>query len=225
MEAVDTAKIADTIRELRSEATDTETMLRGICKTAVDSIPGTEHASVTIVTRGEIQTPVMVGDLAGKSDDLQRELHEGPCVRSAIDDQTIVIDDMSLERRWPRFAAAASELGIGSMLCFCLYAEDRDFGALNLIGSDRHGFDAEAISVGELFAAHCATTFSAVREKEHLHIALNSRDVIGQAKGMLMERFKIGSDDAFRLLTRLSQQTNVKLVDVATQLINAGPDS
>ncbi|NED70570.1 GAF domain-containing protein, partial [Streptomyces sp. SID10244] len=69
----------------------------------------------------------------GKSDDLQRELNEGPCVRSAIDDTTIFIDDMRHEQRWPQYAAAALELGIGSMACFCLYIDGRDFGALNLI--------------------------------------------------------------------------------------------
>ncbi|GAA3707422.1 GAF and ANTAR domain-containing protein [Gordonia hankookensis] len=219
-----TVQMAEIIRELRSESLDTETVLRGISKTAVDSVPGTEYASVTLVTGGVIETPVIVGDIAGKSDDLQRELNEGPCVRSAIDDTTIFIDDMRHEQRWPQYAAAARELGIGSMACFCLYIDGRDFGALNLISPKTHAFDADAISVGELFAAHCAVAFSAVREKEQLRAALSSRDIIGQAKGMIMERYRIDADEAFRLLSRLSQDANIKLVEVATRIVESGPE-
>ncbi|GAB88601.1 GAF and ANTAR domain-containing protein [Gordonia rhizosphera] len=223
MRSEDTVRMAEIIRGLRAESTDTEAVLRGISKTAVDSVPGTEYASVTLVTGGRIETPVIVGDLAGASDDLQRELNEGPCVRSAIDDATILVDDMRREQRWPRYAAAATELGIGSIACFCLYINGHDFGALNLLSTTTHAFDQDAISIGELFAAHCATAFSAVREKEQLRAALSSRDLIGQAKGMLMERFRIDADAAFLLLSRLSQDSNTKLVEVATRIIDAGP--
>ncbi|AZG46863.1 GAF and ANTAR domain-containing protein [Gordonia insulae] len=217
-------RMAEIVRELRAQSDDTEEILRAISKTAVDSVPGAEYASVTLVTAGQIETPVIVGDLAGKSDNLQREFDEGPCVRSAIDDVTILIDDMRHEQRWPRYAAAAAELGIGSVACFCLYIEGRDFGALNLLSSTPHGFDVDAMGIGELFAAHCATAFSAVREKEQLRAALNSRDLIGQAKGMIMERYRIDADAAFRLLARLSQDSNIKLVDVAVQIIESGPE-
>ncbi|MDL9947361.1 GAF and ANTAR domain-containing protein [Gordonia sp. ABSL11-1] len=217
-------RMAEIIRELRADSDDTETILRAISKTAVDSVPGTEYASVTLVTKGQIETPVVVGDIAGKSDDLQREFHEGPCVRSAVDDTTIIIDDMRHEQRWPRYADSAAELGIGSMACFCLYINGNDFGALNLISTTTHAFDGDAVAVGELFAAHCATAFSAVHEKEQLRAALSSRDVIGQAKGMVMERYRIDADAAFRLLARLSQDSNVKLVDIAHQIVEAGPE-
>ncbi|WAC57803.1 GAF and ANTAR domain-containing protein [Gordonia sp. SL306] len=224
MNSEKTVRMAEIVRELRMESTDTESVLRGISKTAVGSVPGAEYASVTMVTKGQIETPVIVGDLAGKSDAVQRELNEGPCVRSAVDDVTIIIDDMSREQRWPRFAPAASELGIGSMVCLCLYIDGRDFGALNLISTATHAFGPESVSVGELFAAHCATAFSAVREKEQLRAALSSRDIIGQAKGMIMERYRIDADEAFRLLSRLSQDGNIKLVEVATRIVESGPE-
>ncbi|MYR07505.1 ANTAR domain-containing protein [Gordonia sp. SID5947] len=220
-----TVRMAEIVRELRAESSDTESVLRGISNTAVGSVPGTDYASVTLVTANRIETPVAVGDLADKSDALQRELNEGPCVRSAVDAETIVIDDMSDDERWPRFAASAHELGIASMACFCLYVDGRDFGALNLISTTPHVFDKDAISVGELFAAHCATAFSAVREKEQLRAALSSRDIIGQAKGMIMERYKINADEAFRLMARLSQDGNIKLVEVATRIVDSGPES
>ncbi|MFW0797594.1 GAF and ANTAR domain-containing protein [Gordonia sp. CPCC 205515] len=217
-------RMAGLVRDLHVESSDTEAMLRGMSKAAVSTVPGAEYASVTLVTRGRIETPVMVGDLAGSSDDLQRELIEGPCLRAALDDSTILIRDMSQETRWPRFAPAATELGILSMVCFCLYIDGKDSAALNLHSTRRDAFDADARALGELFAAHCATAFATVREREQLRSALTSRDIIGQAKGMLMERYGIDADAAFALLARLSQETNTKLVAVAEQLVLAGPD-
>jgi GAF domain-containing protein len=220
-----TNRMAEVARELRAESNDMETVLRAISKAAVDIIPGTEYASVTVVTgNATVETPVVIGDLAGQSDALQQKLGEGPCIRSAVGEETVWIDDMKSEHRWPQFAAAADELGIASMACFCLYVDGDNFGALNLHSSSVATFDDDARSIGQLFAAHAAVAFSTVREKEQLRTALNSRDLIGQAKGMIMERYRLDSTAAFRLLAKLSQDSNVKLVDVAERVVEAGPE-
>lgn len=217
-------QMADVARRLRSESRDTNTILRAICLAAVDSIPNAEYASITLVEgTSSITSPVLIGDLAADSDRLQAELQEGPCVTSALQADTIVIDDMRAEHRWPRFSAAAAELGIRSMLCFCLYVEGDNFGALNLHSTAENAFDVESQSIGSLFAAHAAIAFSSVREKEQIRSALTNRDIIGQAKGMLMERYSLSADDAFQLLARLSQDSNTKLADVAAQVVEAGP--
>ncbi|WP_299570550.1 GAF and ANTAR domain-containing protein [uncultured Williamsia sp.] len=216
--------MADLARRLRSESRDTETILRAICAAAVESIPSAEYASITLVeNRSTITSPVLIGNLAADSDRLQAELHEGPCVTSALQSDTVVIDDMRSDDRWPRFSAAAADLGIRSMLCFCLYVEGDSFGALNLHSTRVNAFDDESRSIGSLFAAHAAIAFSSVREKEQIRSALTNRDVIGQAKGMLMERYSLSADDAFQLLARLSQDSNTKLADVALQVVEAGP--
>ena len=124
-----------------------------------------------------------------------------------------------------RFAAAAADIGIRSMACFFLYIDGDDFGALNLHSTRPHAFPTEARQLGELFAAHAATAFGAIREKQQLRAALSSRDIIGQAKGMIMERYKLDATEAFALLARLSQDTNTKLVDVAAQIVVAGPET
>lgn len=218
-------QMADVARMLRSESKDTDTVLKAISKSAVESVPGAEYASVTLVTgNNKVETPVMIGDLAGKCDELQQELGEGPCIRSALSEQTTRIDDLASDTRWPRFAAGATELGIKSMICFCLYIEDDTFGALNLHSSTMDAFDDESLSIGSLFAAHAAIAFSAVREKDQIRAALTNRDIIGQAKGMIMERFGLDPDEAFRLLARLSQDSNVKLAEIALQVVSAGPD-
>lgn len=219
-----TTRMTELVHELRiATATDSEAILRATSKAAVSAVPGAEYASVTLVNRDKVvETPVMVGDLAGKSDALQQELGEGPCLRAATSTETVWVEDMRTEDRWPRFAAAAAEIGVGSMVCFTLYIDGPEYGALNLHSTQPHAFEPEARSIGELFAAHAATAFAAVREREQLRTALTSRDLIGQAKGMIMERFKIDADAAFTLLARLSQDSNTKLVDVAGQIITAG---
>lgn len=210
--------------EMRRESDDTEAALRSMTKFAVDAIPGAEYATVTLVANGTIETPVMVGDLGGQADNLQRELGEGPCIRAAVSDLTVWIDDMRTETRWPNFAAAAADLGIRSMACFYLYIDGDDSAALNLHSTEPAAFTAEARQLGELFAAHAATAFGAIQEKQQLRAALGSRDIIGQAKGMIMERYKLDAGEAFALLARLSQDTNTKLVDVAVQIVEAGPE-
>ncbi|ASR01015.1 GAF and ANTAR domain-containing protein [Gordonia rubripertincta] len=211
--------------EIRKQSDDTEAAVRSMTKYAVDAIPGAEYASVTLVSDGIVETPVIIGDLGGEADELQRKLGEGPCIRAAVNDVTVWIDDMHADERWPRFAAAAADIGIRSMACFFLYIDGDDFGALNLHSTRPHAFPTEARQLGELFAAHAATAFGAIREKQQLRAALSSRDIIGQAKGMIMERYKLDATEAFALLARLSQDTNTKLVDVAAQIVVAGPET
>lgn len=211
-------------RELQVVSDDPDAVLRATSKAAVDAVPGAEYASVTLVTGGRVESPVLVGDLAGKSDALQQEFGEGPCIRAAVTDETVWIDDMRAEQRWPRFATAAAALGIRSMVCFCLYLDGHDFGALNLHSTEVEAFGSESRSIGALFAAHAATAFAGSREAQQLRTALTSRDLIGQAKGMLMERYGITADAAFRLMAQLSQESNTKLVEIAGQIVSSGPD-
>ncbi|MGV9670629.1 GAF and ANTAR domain-containing protein [Gordonia sp. NPDC003504] len=220
-----TSLITTLVNELRIRSDGAEDVLRAITAAAVGTVPGADEASVTVVTRRQIETPVAVGAGAARCDDIQRELGEGPCVRSAVDDATVSITDMTRDERWPRFAAAAAQAGIASMLCCTLYIDGSDFAALNLHSHSSDAFDAQAQALAEVFAAHCSTTFAAAREKEQLRRALSSRDLIGQAKGMLMERYRIDADAAFYLLAKLSQESNTKLVDVAGGVVAAGPGS
>lgn len=218
-----TSLLAGLVHEIRTSSDSTDDVLRAITAAAVGTIPGADEASVTVVTESQIDTPIAFGEGAAACDDLQRELGEGPCVRSAIDDTAVVIADMGRDERWPRFAAGAIRVGVQSMVCCTLYMDGKDFAALNLHGHSVDAFDSQSLSLTELFAAHCSIAFDAVREKEQLRRALSSRDLIGQAKGMLMERYRIDPDNAFLLLARLSQESNTKLVEVAAEVVAAGP--
>ncbi len=111
---------------------------------------------------------------------------------------------------------------MSSMLCFQLFVVGDDLGALNLLAHRRASFTDESEQVGLLFASHAAVAVAGAQQREDITVALGSRDVIGQAKGILMERFRITADQAFALLARASQDTNRKLHDIAEELALTG---
>lgn len=213
-------RMAEVAEKLRRQHSDPDRVLAVITESAVANVPSAEFASITTVLQGKfVHSAALCGEPAGHCDKIQEQLGEGPCLESAIEQTTIRIDDMDSDTRWPLFADAASALGVKSMICFQLYVEGVNFGALNLHSTRTDAFSAEAESIGSLFAAHAAIAFSTAREEQQIRAALTSRDLIGQAKGMLMERYNLNSQAAFALLAKLSQDTNVKLADLAEQLV------
>jgi GAF domain-containing protein len=148
------------------------------------------------------------------------EFDEGPCRQAALKDVVVRTDDFRDEQRWPQYSPACVEIGVLSGLSFKLYTADRTAGALNLFGFQPHVWDEEAETIGTVLAAHAAAAVLASREGEQLHSALSSRDRIGQAKGIIMERYKIGDVQAFEMMRQLSQDSNTRLTDIAQQVID-----
>ena len=132
----------------------------------------------------------------------------------------VAIEDLSTETRWPRYRDAALPLTpIRSILSFRLFSDGKGLAALNLYAEGAHKFDEESVELGLIFAAHTSVAWNTMRRTEQFRSALASRDVIGQAKGILMERFAIDAFAAFDLLRRLSQESNVKLIDIAEKVV------
>ena len=191
-----------------------------IVASAAASVPGAEQAGVSLLyADGAIESQSISDESIREVDQLQAQFREGPCVTALWDEHTVAVDDMVAESwRWPRFAPAAVELGVGSMLSFQLYARESSLGALNLYAGQARSFGPEARTLGGLFAMHAAASLGEARHVAQLQEALASRDVIGQAKGILMERFGIDAEQAFNMLARSSQETNMKLTAVARWL-------
>ena len=209
-------------RTLQDEK-DVDCTLQAIVHASVDTIPGAEHASISsIVARREMHTRAASGDLARAVDQAQYYTGQGPCLDALYEQRTIRLGDLEAETPWPKFTERARALGVGSMLAIQLYVSGEDLGALNLHSTRRDRFDDESEQVGLLFAAHAAVALAGAQDQEHMRTALTSRDVIGQAKGILMERYRIDAHDAFRLLVSASQATNIKLRDVAEYLAQTG---
>ena len=214
------AQFSAVARQLQSER-DTDTMLDDLVAAAVTLIPGTEEASISVVTgRTNVTSQHPTSDLPARVDAIQTDVGQGPCLDAAYEHRTVRVPDMRHEQRWPKFARRASEAGAGSMLSFQLYVEHDDLGALNLYSREPDAFDDESEQVGLLFASHAAVAFADARKIDHLNRAVDGRDLIGQAKGMLMERYGLDPDQAFRVLTRVSQNSHRKLRDVAEELVS-----
>lgn len=216
------SKLGELARELQQEQ-DTEALLADIVHAALDLIPHVADASVSVVMgRRTVESRAASGELPRRIDALQSEAGEGPCIDAAYEHRIVRVPDMGREARWPKFAPTAYDAGARSMLSFQLFVKGDNLGALNLYGDEENAFDEESEQVGLLVAAHAAVAFSDAQEINQLNQAMGTRDLIGQAKGILMERFKINSLQAFQILTRASSETNIKLRDVADHLASSG---
>lgn len=203
---------------------DVEDVLEGIVIAAVQTVPGADAGGVTMAERGHVASRGPTEDTVRKLDAIQAQLNEGPCITAADDpaeDGVVLVGDLSGPHgsaRWPRFAPQAVGLGFRSLMSAQLSVDGGTRAALNLYSHEPHVFDESARTVAGLFGVQAGLLLHGVHRTAQLSIALGTRDVIGQAKGILMERFSVRDDQAFQMLVRSSQDTNVKLADVARWL-------
>jgi transcriptional regulator with GAF, ATPase, and Fis domain len=214
-------QLGELARELHSKP-DMEALLQQITKAAVDEIDGAEHACISLVEGQIVRTHAATDDMVARVDQRESELKEGPCITSLRTEVTVRSDDFETEERWPRFVAAAMQEGIRSMLAVQLFVVGDNLGALNIYATRRNAFTEHDESVAMLLAIHAAIAMRGHKVESNLRVALGSRDVIGQAKGILMERYKIGEAEAFHLLVIASQKTHRKLRVVAETLATTG---
>lgn len=206
-----------------------EAVLGEVTTAATELIPGVAHAGVTLVRgnprdggRVELESTAATGPVPETVDRLQHEHGQGPCFAAVRDSNTVLVDDMTRDERWPAFLAAVrTHTPVRSSLSIELYTTDQELGALNFYADTPHAFDRDSIALALNLATHAAIALSSARREEQFHSALASRDIIGQAKGMIMERYNIDALQAFELLRKLSQDSNTRLTDIATQLVHA----
>lgn len=207
-------------RDLHEAATPQERLQRGV-ELIAGQVDGCDSAGVSVVTSGQVSTPAATNDVARRGDALQYELGEGPCLDSVRRQSTVISDDIAADGRWPRWAPrAAQDLGVGSMMCLLLYTHDRSYGALNLYSTEAGGWAPDDVVLAHVLAEQLAVAFEDAVQIEHRGRAMASRTVIGQAQGILMERFGVTADQAFAYLRRSSQDSNRKLVAVAVELVD-----
>ena len=210
------ATLADSLAETEG-VTETIDQIVGF---AVETI-GTTFGGITLLnSRGRaFKTVGATHDSVVVADGLQYELREGPCVDAAVSDALIVSSYLATDDRWPQWGPQASLLGFNSILSAELRARGRRIGALNLYGAEEATFTREDMVLAALFARQGALALGYARSEEGLRQALETRTVIGQAQGVLMERFEIDADRAFATLKRYSQQHNIKLKVLCRQLV------
>ena len=206
---------------------DVAQTLQKIVDLAVETIDGCDYAGISILKGGQGSTPVATDQVVRAVDAIQYETGEGPCLDAIRDHEVFQTGDLSQEGRWPRFSSRAhQETGITSMLCFRLFVAGDTLGALNLHSKAPDAFDERSRTAGVVFAAHAAMAMSTAVHEAQMEEALQSRDLIGQAKGILMAREGVTADQAFDMLRRASQRLNVKLREVAGGVVDqSGPSA
>ncbi len=212
--------LADAARTINQPQSVQET-LDAIAFAARRSIPGFDDVGISVMhADGTIETKAATGDLVWTLDALQYGLNEGPCVSSLREEPVLVVDHLSQEDRWPRFVPQAVEIGLKSQMALRLYVDDEGtMGGINLYSTSSETIAEDAPPAAQVFAAQAAVALGRAQEVSELQEALRSRQQIGTALGIIIERYQLDEQAAFSFLVRLSNSTNTKLREVATRVI------
>lgn len=213
-------RLADAVRELHAQP-DTPHTLERLVAIAPEFFTSCDHVGVSLVENEQISTPVASDERLRELDETQYDLGQGPCRQAILDHETVVVDDLDTDPRWPSWGRAmVDELGIRSSLSFRLFTRpDRTWGALNVYSRTPGAFTHEELEHGRTIAAMATVALARSINDEQLAAAIETRTVIGQAIGMVMERYGLDEDRAFSVLRRISSQENVKLREIARQLV------
>lgn len=196
-----------------------------IVRHAVGLVDGCDDAGVLVLEdRTRVRSLAASSDLVRTSDQQQEEVGEGPCFDAAREQQEVfrIADVGGSEPRWPHYAPRARALGIGSMMGFLLFTEEGSLGALNMYSSKPAAFTTRSENTGWVLASHAAVAFSSARSSHQMHTAMETRNLIGEALGIVMERFKITDEQAFEVLKKSSQDHNIKLRNIASTITRTG---
>jgi GAF domain-containing protein len=213
--------LQDSVRRLAEalQPSDYDTTLQAITAAAVDVLPDVEYASITVKHADDtIDTIAPTDDLVLDIDGKQYELKEGPCYDAATDRAHVISPDLAADDRFPTYGPYVVGKGIRAQAGLRLFDAPASQGALNLY-SQRPGAFEDFSTLANLFAHQAAVAIGYAREIADLNDALRTRTTIGQAVGIIMERYGLSDERAFAFLTRLSQHGNIKLRVVATEIV------
>lgn len=214
-------RMATLARDLNELGSHIET-LQEVVDAAYELIGPCEHVGISLASkRGTIVTSAATSDVPTRADELQQSTGEGPCIDAAFNQALVSVDDLILEERWPEWRpAAATQLGVRSMLCLRLFTHQDRVGALNLYSSNPAAFSVDDIAEATAVAAHAAVALVSAEHVDNLEVALLNRSITSQAVGIVMEKYGLTTDNAFGLIRRMSGNQHVKLRDVAQHIVD-----
>jgi hypothetical protein len=200
---------------------DVNELLELICLAAIDAVPGAEYAGITLADRhGKLETTAATHPLVHRVDALQYEFKQGPCVDAVQGRWQPRSDDLRVDVRWPKYGPMAADLGIVSQMGIELFDEPGLIAGLNLYASTVGAFDDDTVEAAMLFAIQATHTLGRVMTQKQLTDAMTTSTTIGRATGVVMERFQVGADRAFELLTRVSRMHDLTLEVLAHQILD-----
>ena len=180
-----------------------------------------QYAGVMLVHRDKtIETAAATDPLVSELDQFHATCGEGPGLGSMSDSLTVRVADTRFDLRWEKWARCLDERGVRSVIAARMTTGADDMGTLNLFHSEPDAFDADDEAVAAILARHAAVALAAAQRAENLWLAIDARKLVGQAQGILMERFDLTADQAFAVLLRYSQDKNLKLRAVAELLVS-----
>jgi GAF domain-containing protein len=222
-------KLIDALRALEDVLPlqdDLGTTVAKISEVSVRLVPGCDSASISLVESTGVRTPGASDNAAVELDLAQYRSDSGPCLQAIREGQTIMVDDLESDKRWPEFAASALNHGFLSSLSVPI-TFDHTSGSLNLYGRSKGGFRDTPPELTDLLTARASIAIentkvygASQRLIEQLNDAIKTREIIGEAKGILMAREGVSEDEAFQMLVTASQNTNTKLREVAQTLVD-----
>ncbi|MFC7528230.1 GAF and ANTAR domain-containing protein [Actinoplanes sp. GCM10030250] len=224
--AHDPTDFAAELGRIKLGETDLNGVLRRVAELARRTLPGAGQVSITLVRDGTAYTAAHTGPDALRLDERQYELSAGPCLEAAATTATVEVPDTGGDARWNGWPRYAAEAGMGSVLSVGLPIQETVAGALNIYGEPPGVFDGEAVALAQAFVRYGAVALanahlydSTATHAQHMRAAMESRAVIEQAKGIIMGERRCSADEAFAILTRVSQDSNRKVRDVAAALV------
>lgn len=219
--AASLANAAEAINESQSFQETMDAIVRATCT----SLPEFGHVSLSLrKPDGTLETTSGTDQLVWELDNQQYSVGEGPCVEAIEEEPVVVVEHLPHEQRWPRYIPAAAEKGVRSQVGVRLFTSGRHIGGLNLYSTEHYEVDPDCVETARLFATHAAIMLGHAQHQDQLNQALQTRKLIGQAIGILMERYRIDADRAFQFLVRASSTGNIKLRDVAEELVTSSTE-
>jgi hypothetical protein len=213
------AEIMARVAESLGHAATTDEALRTITSCARETIPGVDFASISVRYRdGHLETLAPTDEIITQIDALQYEFREGPCYDAASTEEVVSTADIASDPRWPTYGPAAAALGVRSQLAVRFYETTQSCGGLNLYSAGCQALTNQ-VGLAQVFAKHAAIAMGHTYTVEGLNTALAGRKAIGQAIGIVMERYGLDEDHAFEFLMRMSQTGNIKLRKVAAEVV------
>lgn len=213
---------------IKLNETDLDGVLRTVAGLAKRTISGVDEASVTLVHGTGAHTAAYTGDLALTLDERQYQEGRGPCLDAAISGATVSVSDLTREERWPGYTPRAIEAGVRSSLSVGLPVHEHVTGALNLYATKPDAFDDDAVTLAQTFSGYAAVALAnahlydaTATLAQHLQAAMENRAVIEQAKGIIMAERHCTPEQAFAVLSQLSQDTNRKVREIAAALVTS----
>jgi GAF domain-containing protein len=217
--------LAQLSRHLVGDSTLADTLAR-VCEAALAGVAPAIYVGISMTVDGKLGTYVFSHPEVIDIDYTQYETGEGPCVDAFRSGKVVVVESTRDPGPYPEFRAAADRYGIRTVLALPMTAEGSTIGALNLFARAERAFDEQAITDGSAFAQQAAFVLAnskaywdARNLSENLTVAMTSRAEIEQAKGIIMTTMGVGADEAFETLRAQSQHENVKVRDIATEIV------